>query len=171
MAQSELKELKDQLQELLQQATFMDLMQRIFCPYLDQFVAIFIDDILVYSSDVVTHEQHLRSVLQTLQEHKLYAKFSTCEFWIEKVNFLGHVVTREGITVDPAKMEAVTRWTPPKSPIEVSSFLGLAGYYRQFIKDFPKIAGPLTQLTRKAVEFKWSEKCEKSFQELKHQLT
>ncbi|KAI5654941.1 hypothetical protein M9H77_32128 [Catharanthus roseus] len=84
------------------------------------------------------------------------------------VNFLGHVVTRKGITVDPAKVQAVTRWTPPKTLTEVRSFFGLAGYYQQFIKDCAKIAGPLTQLTRKDVEFKWLEKCEKSFQELKH---
>ncbi|KAI5649734.1 hypothetical protein M9H77_35739 [Catharanthus roseus] len=152
-------------------ATFMDLMHRVFNPYLDKFVVIFIDDILVYSPNPEVHEQHLRKVLQTLREHKLYAKFSKCEFWMSQVTFLGHVITQEGISVDPAKVEAVTYWTQPKTPTEVRSFLGMAGYYRRFIQDFSRIAGPLTQLTRKAIKFEWTEKCERSFQELNNRLT
>ncbi|KAI5659164.1 hypothetical protein M9H77_27957 [Catharanthus roseus] len=93
------------------------------------------------------------------------------EFWMSQVTFLGHVITQEGISVDPAKVEAVTYWTQPKTPTEVRSFLGMAGYYRRFIKDFSRIAGPLTQLTRKATKFEWTEKCERSFQELKNRLT
>nr|XP_027067807.1 uncharacterized protein LOC113693474 [Coffea arabica] len=115
---------------------FMDLMHRVFKPYLNQFVVVFIDDILVYSKTHEDHERHLRLVLQTLKEHQLYAKFSKCEFWLDKVSFLGHVISRDGIAVDPAKVKAVTEWKRPESPIEVRSFLGLAGYYRRFIKDF-----------------------------------
>ncbi|KAI5667998.1 hypothetical protein M9H77_17851 [Catharanthus roseus] len=106
-----------------------------------------------------------------LREHKLYAKFSKCEFWMSQVTFLGHVISQEGISIDPAKVEAVTHWTQPKTPTEVRSFLGMARYYRRFIKDFSRIAGPLTQLTRKATKFEWTEKCERSFQELKNRLT
>ncbi|KAI5651005.1 hypothetical protein M9H77_37010 [Catharanthus roseus] len=98
---------------------------------------------------------------------KVYA-LDGLAFWMSQVTFLGHVITQEGISVDPAKVEAVTYWTQPKTPTEVRSFLGMAGYYRRFIKDFSRIAGPLTQLTRKAIKFEWTEKCERSFQELKN---
>ncbi|XP_071900988.1 uncharacterized protein [Coffea arabica] len=108
-------------------AAFMDLMHRIFKPFLDRFVVVFIDDILVYSKTREEHEQHLREVLQTLREHQLYAKFSKCEFWLDKVSFLGHVISKEGIAVDPAKVEAVTEWKRPENPTEIRSFLGLAG--------------------------------------------
>ncbi|XP_071900995.1 uncharacterized protein [Coffea arabica] len=152
-------------------AAFTDLMHRIFKPYLDRFVVVFIDDILVYSKTREEHEQHLKEVLQTLREHQLYAKFSKCEFWLEKVSFLGHVISKEGIAVDPAKVEAVTEWKRPDNPTEIRSFLGLAGYYRRFIKDFSKLASPLTDLTKKGGRFLWSDKCETSFQELKRRLT
>ena len=110
-------------------------------------------------------------VLQILRDHQLYAKFSKCEFWLEKVAFLGHVISREGIVVDPAKVEAVTEWKRPETLTEIRSFLGLAGYYRRFIKDFSKLASPLTDLTKKNCQFLWSDKCENSFQELKRRLT
>ncbi|XP_071920658.1 uncharacterized protein [Coffea arabica] len=152
-------------------AAFMDLMHRVFKPYLDRFVVVFIDDILVYSKTCEEHEEHLSVVLQTLREHKLYAKFSKCEFWLEKVVFLGHVISHEGISVDPAKVEAVTNWKRPENPTEIRSFLGLAGYYRRFIKDFSKLAGPLTDLTKKYGQFIWNARCETSFQELKRRLT
>ena len=113
----------------------------------------------------------MRLALQTLKEHQLYAKFSKCEFWLSKVHFLGHVVSAEGISVDPAKIEAVNDWKAPRSVTEVRSFLGLAGYYRRFVEGFSKIAAPLTALTRKGKKYEWTEKCEESFCELKRRLT
>jgi hypothetical protein len=152
-------------------AYFMDMMNRIFRPCLDQFVIVFIDDILVYSKNEEEHERHLDTVLKALREHKLYAKFSKCKFWEKKVHFLGHVITKEGIAVDPEKVRAVQEWKQPEDVTEIRSFLGLAGYYRRFIQHFSRIASPLTQLTRKNVEFNWSAKCEEAFQRLKHLLT
>ncbi|XP_021763806.1 uncharacterized protein LOC110728472 [Chenopodium quinoa] len=127
----------------------MDLMHRIFRPYLDKFVVVFFDDILVYSSSKEDHEDHLRKVLQLLREHQLYAKLSKCEFWLEEVAFLGHVTSKEGVSVDPAKVQAVQEWPTPKNVSEVRSFLGLAGYYRRFLKDFSKIARLMTNLMKK----------------------
>ncbi|KAJ4717071.1 Retrotransposon protein, putative, Ty3-gypsy subclass [Melia azedarach] len=150
-------------------AAFMDLMNRVFKDYLDKFVIVFIDDILVSSKSKEEHEGHLRMVLQVLREKQLYAKFK-CEFWLHRIAFLGHVVSSEGISVDPSKIEAVVDWPRPTNSGEVRSFLGLAGYYRRFVEGFSRIATPLTQLTRKNVKFQWSDECEKSFQELKHQL-
>ncbi|KAL4011133.1 hypothetical protein IC575_028180 [Cucumis melo] len=151
-------------------AVFMDLMNRVFKDFLDQFVIVFIDDILIYSKTEAEHEEHLHQVLETLRAHKLYAKFSKCEFWLKKVTFLGHVVSSEGVSVDPAKVEAVTNWPRPSTVSEIRSFLGLAGYYRRFVGDFSRIASPLTQLTRKGTPFVWSPACESSFQELKQKL-
>ncbi|CAA0810269.1 Uncharacterized mitochondrial protein AtMg00860, partial [Striga hermonthica] len=152
-------------------AVFMDLMNWVFHPFLDQFVIVFIDDILVYSRDIDQHKEHLRIVLETLRREKLYAKFSKCEFWLNRVAFLGHIVTSRGIEVDPNKIEAVSKWDTPRSAADVRSFLGLAGYYRRFIEGFSKIAQPLTNLTKKALRFEWSPRCEESFQELKRRLT
>ena len=150
---------------------FMDLMNRVFRPYLDRFVIIFIDDILVYSRSELEHERHLGLVLQTLRQYQLYAKFSKCEFWLSRVGFLGHVVSADGIYVDPQKVEAVANWEQPTTMTEVRSFLGLSGYYRRFIEGFSKIAGPLHCLTRKGVKFEWTGRCEGSFQTLKEKLT
>ena len=110
-------------------AAFMDLMNRVFRDYLDRFVIVFIDDILVYSKSKKEHEYHLRLVLQRLREHQLYAKFDKCKFWLEEVAFLGYIVTREGISVDPEKIKAVAEWPRPTNVTEIRSFLGLAGYY------------------------------------------
>ncbi|KAL4018449.1 hypothetical protein IC575_022045 [Cucumis melo] len=151
-------------------AVFMDLMNRVFREFLDTFVIVFIDDILIYSKTEAEHEEHLRMVLQTLRDNKLYAKFSKCEFWLKQVSFLGHVVSKAGVSVDPAKIEAVTGWTRPSTVSEVRSFLGLAGYYRRFVENFSRIATPLTQLTRKGAPFVWSRACEDSFQTLKQKL-
>ncbi|KAL0544475.1 hypothetical protein IC582_019591 [Cucumis melo] len=151
-------------------AVFMDLMNRVFREFLDTFVIVFIDDILIYSKTEAEHEEHLRMVLQTLRDNKLYAKFSKCEFWLKQVSFLGHVVSKAGVSVDPAKIEAVTGWTRPSTVSEVRSFLGLAGYYRRFVENFSRIATPLTQLTRKGAPFVWRKACEDSFQNLKQKL-
>ncbi|KAL4023074.1 hypothetical protein IC575_016822 [Cucumis melo] len=151
-------------------AVFMDLMNRVFREFLDTFVIVFIDDILIYSKTEAEHEEHLHIVLQTLPDNKLYAKFSKCEFWLKQVSFLGHVVSKAGVSVDPAKIEAVTGWTRPSTVSEVRSFLGLAGYYRRFVENFSRIATPLTQLTRKGAPFVWSKACEDSFQNLKQKL-
>ena len=152
-------------------AAFMDLMNRVFQPYLDRFVIVFIDDILVYSGSSEEHSKHLRIVLQTLRERQLYAKLSKCQFWLDRVAFLGHVISVEGVSVDPQKIEAVVNWKPPKNVSEVRSFLGLAGYYRKFVEGFSKIAAPLTKLTRKDVKYDWVDACQKSFDELKGRLT
>ena len=152
-------------------AAFMDLMNRVFREHLDEFVIVFIDDILIYSRNQEEHEEHLRLTLQILKKHQLYAKFSKYEFWLSKVHFLGHVVSAEGISVDSAKIEAVIDWKAPRSVTEVRSFLGLAGYYRRFVEGFSKIAAPLTALTRKGKKYEWTQKCEESFQELKCRLT
>ena len=125
-------------------AYFMNLMNKVFMDELDKFVVVFIDDILIYSKSVQEHEQHLRVVLEKLRANKLYAKFSKCEFWLEKVAFLGHILTAEGVTVDPEKVEVVSNWQQPTNVSEIRSFLGLAGYYRRFIEGFSKIARPMT---------------------------
>lgn len=150
---------------------FMEYMNRIFHPYLDNFVVVFIYDILIYSKSEEDHAGHLRIVLQVLREKKLYAKLSKCEFWLKEVSFLGHVISSGGIAVDPAKVDAVLQWETPKSATEIRSFLGLAGYYRRFIEGFSKLALPLTQLTKKGQSYVWDAACEKSFVELKKRLT
>ncbi|GJX93646.1 reverse transcriptase domain-containing protein [Tanacetum coccineum] len=151
-------------------AVFMDLMNRVCKPYLDKFVIIFIDDILIYSKTKEEHEIHLKLVLELLRREKLYAKFFKCEFWLQEVHFLGHVVNQSGIHVDPSKIEAVENWKAPTTPSEVRSFLGLAGYYRRFIVNFSKIAKPLTSLTQKNQKYEWGKKEEEAFQTLKNNL-
>ncbi|VVA39016.1 PREDICTED: retrotransposon, partial [Prunus dulcis] len=152
-------------------AAFMDRMNRVFRRYLDRFVIVFIDDILLYSKSQKAHMKHLERVLQTLRKKKLFAKFSKCQFWLDRVKFLGHVISTEGVYVDPQKIEVVVNWPQPTSVTEVRCFLGLAGYYRRFVEGFSTIAAPLTRLTRKGVKFEWSDECEKSFNELKTRLT
>ncbi|GJR48196.1 putative nucleotidyltransferase, ribonuclease H [Tanacetum coccineum] len=151
-------------------AVFMDLMNRIFHEYLDKFVIVFIDDILVYSKSEEEHEQHLRIVLEILRQKKLYAKFSKCEFWLQQVAFLGHIVSADGIIMDPSKVEAITKWPRPTTVTEVRSFLGLAGYYRRFVEGFSRLALPLTQLMRKGEKFVWTDERQESFEELKRRL-
>ncbi|GJV76398.1 putative reverse transcriptase domain-containing protein [Tanacetum coccineum] len=151
-------------------AVFMDLMNRVCKPYLDKFVIVFIDDILIYSKNKQEHEEHLKLILELIKKEELYAEFSKCEFWIPKVEFLGHVIDSEGIHVDPDKIESVKYWASPKSPMEISQFLGLAGYYRRFIVGFLKIAKPMTKLTQKKVKFVWGDKQEAAFQLLKQKL-
>ena len=102
----------------------------------------------------------MRIVLQALEEHQLYAKFSKCEFWLTEVRFLGHVILALGASVDPKKVETVMRWERPKSVFEIRSFLGLAGYYRRFIEDFSRLVAPMMRLTQKGVKFEWDDFCE-----------
>jgi hypothetical protein len=145
----------------------MNMMNKVFMDELDKFVVVFIDDILVYSSTAEEHEQHLRVVLERLRQNQLYAKFSKCEFWLDEVAFLGHVLIAKGVVVDPTKIEAVKEWEQPHNPTDIRSFLGLAGYYRRFIENFSKIAKPMNNLLKKTNEFEWTPKCELSFQTLK----
>ncbi|KAJ0704441.1 putative nucleotidyltransferase, Ribonuclease H [Helianthus annuus] len=152
-------------------AAFMDMMNRICKPYLDKFIIVFIDDILIYSKSKEDHAKLLHALLSLLRKEKLYAKSSKCEFWLEHVQFLGHLVNHEGIHVDPTKIEAITKWKTPESPTEVRSFLGLAGYYRRFIQDFSRIAIPLTKLTCKSFKFEWGLKQEEAFRIFKQRLT
>ncbi|KAK1602548.1 hypothetical protein QYE76_037397 [Lolium multiflorum] len=152
-------------------AYFMNLMNKIFMNFLDKFVVVFIDDILIYSKTEEEHEQHLEIILETLRQHKLYAKFSKCEFWLKEVGFLGHILSAGGIDVDPSKIKTVEEWKAPTTQTEVRAFLGLAGYYRRFVEGFSSIARPMTQLLKKDKKFEWTEKCEESFQTLKTRLT
>ncbi|GAB2281581.1 hypothetical protein Dimus_039480 [Dionaea muscipula] len=126
-------------------AAFMDMMHRVFKPYLDRFVVVFIDDILSEAQ----HMEHLKIALQLLRERQLYAKFKKCEFWLSSVAFLGHVISKDGVSVDKKKVEAVEKWARPTTVREVRSFLGMAGYYRRFVEGFSSIALPLNNLTRR----------------------
>ena len=152
-------------------AHFMYLMNSVFMPELDKFVVVFIDDILVYSCNEEEHAEHLRVVLSRLHEHQLYAKFSKCEFWLKKEPFLSHVLSEEGISVDPAKVQEVLDWKIPTSVHEVRSFLGLAGYYRRFIPEFSKISKPMTRILQKYEKFVWTPECEEAFHKLRTLLT
>ncbi|WVZ63546.1 LOW QUALITY PROTEIN: hypothetical protein U9M48_013170 [Paspalum notatum var. saurae] len=152
-------------------AFFMYMMNSVFLNELDKFVVVFLDDILIYSKDEKEHEEHLRIVLTRLREHKLYAKFSKCAFWVIEVGFLGYILSEKGVAVDPSKVECVLNWKQPKTVTEIRSFLALTGYYRRFIKDFSKTAKPMTSLTKKNARYSWSPNCEEAFQSLKKSLT
>jgi hypothetical protein len=142
---------------------FMYLMNKVFMEYLDKFVVVFIDDILVYSRSEEEHEEHLRLALQKLQENRLYAKLSKCEFWMKQVTFLGHIISKGGISVDPSKVQDVLSWNAPTSVGDIRSFLGLAEYYRRFIEGFSKISKPMTELLEKDKKFEWISACKASF--------
>src|SRR4051794_31707459 len=146
-------------------------MNSIFMEYLDKFVVVYLDDILIYSKNEEEHAEHLRLVLMKLREHRLYAKFSKCEFWLPEVTYLGHVISAKGIAVNPERVQAVLDWTPPESVKQVRSIVGLASYCRRFIENFSKVAKSLTELLKKDKKFEWTPKCEESFQELKRRLT
>ncbi|GKB38950.1 putative reverse transcriptase domain-containing protein [Tanacetum coccineum] len=151
-------------------AVFMDLMNQVCKPYLDKFVIVFIDDILIYSKSKEDHEVHLKLVLELLKKEKLFAKFSKYEFWLQEVCFLGHVVNKNDIHIDPSKIEAAKTWKTVKTPFKIRSFLGLAGYYRRFIMKFSKIAKPLTSRTQKNQRYEWGAEQEEDFQTLKDNL-
>jgi ribonuclease HI len=150
---------------------FMYLMNIVFIDYLNKFVVVFIDDILVYSQNEQEHEEHLRKVLQRLRDCQLYAKLSKCEFWISEVLFLGHIINQEGLVVDPKKVASILDWKAPKDVRGIKIFIRMVGYYRRFIEDFSKIARPMTALLAKKVEFKWTPACQESFEMLKQKLT
>nr|GEX03991.1 putative reverse transcriptase domain-containing protein [Tanacetum cinerariifolium] len=149
---------------------FMDLMNRVCKPYLDNFVIVFIDDILVYSKDEEEHEKHLTIILELLKKKRLYAKFSKCAFWLDSIQFLGHMIDHNGVLVDPTKIEAIRNWVAPTMPTEVRQFLGLACYYRRFIEGFSMISKPLTKLTQKDKKYDWGKEEEEAFQTLKQKL-
>nr|GEV59094.1 putative reverse transcriptase domain-containing protein [Tanacetum cinerariifolium] len=151
-------------------AVFMDLMNRVCKPYLDKFVIVFIDDILIYSKNKEDHEKHLKIILELLKNEKLYAKFSKSDFWRKSVQFLGHVIDSNGVHVDPAKVEATQNWSTPTTPTEVKKLLGLAGYYQRFIEGFSLISKPLSKLTQKNKKYEWSMEEEEAFQTLKQKL-
>jgi hypothetical protein len=142
---------------------YMDLMNKVFMEYLDKFVMVFIDDILICSRSEEENEEHLRLILKKLWDHKLYAKLSKCEFWLKQVAFLGHVISKGGMSVDPSKVQDVLSWKAPTSVGDIQSFLGLAGYYQRFIEEFSKISKPMTELLEKEKKFKWTPACEASF--------
>jgi hypothetical protein len=152
-------------------AYFMYLMNKVFMEYLDKFVVLFIDDILILSKTEEEHEKHLRLVLERIRSNQLYTKFSKCEFWLTKVTFLGHVISAGGVSVDLGKVRGLLNWMPPTNDSEIQSFLGLAGYYRRFIKDFSRIAKPMTKLLDKNKAFEWTGECQASFEELRKRLT
>jgi hypothetical protein len=152
-------------------AQFMYLMNYVFMGELDKFVVVFIDDILVFSKGTEEHEEHLSIVLQRLRDHQLHAKFSKCKFWLSKVQFLGHVISLEGIFVDPGKVREVLDWKPPMTVHQVRNFLSLADYYRRFIPNFSKIAKHITNLLKKDEKFVWNTKRDEAFQTLKKLLT
>jgi hypothetical protein len=147
--------------------TFMCLMNSIFSQYLE---LVFIDDILVYSKTKEEHKEHLRIVLQNLRKHKLYAKFDKCDFYQKKIQYLGHVISLEGIAVDPEKIRAIMEWLIPKDVVDIRSFMGIIGYYCRFIEGFSKIAYPITSLQKKGTKFNWSQKCQDIFNKLKELL-
>jgi hypothetical protein len=152
-------------------ATFMCLMNNVLSEFLNKFVLVFIDDILIYSKNREEHEEHLRVVLLVLREHHLYAKFSKFNFFQKQIHYLGHVIFEEGVAVDPNKIRSIMEWPTPKDVSDIRSFMGLAGYYRRFIKGFSKIGCPITTLQKKGDKFTWTQECEEIFQSLKHLLT
>jgi hypothetical protein len=153
-------------------AYFVYLMNKVFMEFLDKFVVVFIDDILVYSRSEEEHEEHLHLALQKLWENRLYAKLSKCEFWMKQVSFLGHVISKGGgISVDPSKVQDVLTWNVPTSVSDIQSFLRLAGYYWRFIEGFSNISKPMTELLERDKKFEWTSACEARFQELKKRLT
>jgi hypothetical protein len=152
-------------------AYFMYLMNKVFMEYLDKFVVVFIDDMLIFSKNEEEHDEHLHFILQKLRENQLYAKLNKCKFWLKEVSFLGHIISEGGISVDPSKVKDVLSWKTLQTISDIRSFLGLAGYYRRFIEGYSKISKPMTKLLVKGDTFEWTPRHETSFQELKKRLT
>jgi hypothetical protein len=144
-------------------AYFMYLMNKVFMEYLNKFVVVFIDDILIIPMNEEEHDEHLCLVLQKLRENQLYVKLSKCEFWLKEVSFLGHIISEGGISMDPSKVKDVLSWNTPQNVLDIQSFLGLAGYYRRFIEGFSKIDKPMTELLEKGKTFEWTPRRETIF--------
>jgi hypothetical protein len=134
----------------------MSLMNGVFREYLDRFIQVFLDDILIYSRMMEEHDEHLRLVLQCLRGHKLYGKLSKCSFYQSRIHYLGHVISGKGIVVDPAKVEAIMEWPTPTNVTEVHSFMGLVGYCRRFVEGFSRIANPIMEVQKKNTKFVWN---------------
>ena len=128
--------------------------------YLDKFVLVFLDDILIYSKNEEEHEEHLRIALQFLREHKLYAKLRKCDFYKDKIHYLGHIISDEGISMDPEKIVAIINWKNPRNVTYVRSFMGLVEYYRRLIEGFSKVVHSITSLQKKGIKFEWTPRCE-----------
>ena len=150
---------------------FMCMMNSIFSKYLDKFVLVFIEEILVYSKSKEDNEEQLHIVLRVLREHQLYAKFSKCDFYKPQIQYLGHIISEKGIVVDPEKIKSIEYCPTPTSVTDIRSFLGLAGYCKNFIKKFSRIDCPMTTMQKKENKFLWTTKCKESFSELKQILT
>jgi hypothetical protein len=146
-------------------------MNGVFYEYLDKFIHVFIADILIYTWTREKYNGHLRLVLQCLRENKLYGKLSKCSFYQTKIHYLGHIISGEGIALDPTKFEAIMEWPTSTNVQEVRGFMGLVGYYRHFVEGFSKISNPIRELQKKNKKFVWAEKCVKEFQKLKELLT
>jgi hypothetical protein len=151
-------------------AAFMEAMNGMLHKYLDDFIVVFLDDILIYSKTEEEHERHLTLVLDSLWKNQFYAKLKKCAFWLPEVAFLGHVINQHGIFVDPKNVSSVVNWQRPATVNEIRSFLGLVGYYRRFVQNFSSIAKPLTRLAEKCVDFEWDNDCEVCFQTLNLKL-
>jgi hypothetical protein len=145
-------------------------MNDIFRPYLRKFVLIFFDDILIYSSSLEDHLCHLRAVFSLLRQHSLFVKKSKCSFASSSVEYLGHIVSKDGVAVDPSKIQAMVAWPIPKTIKALRGFLGLTGYYRKFVRDYGKISAPLTALLKKEA-FQWFDQASDAFSKLKHAMT
>ena len=152
-------------------ATFQSAMNAVFKPFIGRFVAVYLDDILIFSKTKEEHLAHLRLVLETLAKHKLYATISKCKFFQHELEYLGHLVGRDGLRVDPRKVQAVKEWPEPQNVHKLRSFLGLANYFRRFMEGYSTIVSPLTNLTKKDVQWDWSPKCQEAFEKVKTLLT
>ncbi len=149
-------------------ATFCTLMNDIFWEWLDDFVVIYINDILVFNNSMEEHVEHFRKVFQRLRINKLYVKFKKCKFKVMEMDFFGHKITQKGLKMDDHKVKAILDWEPPRSIFALKSFLGLASYYHKFIKNFAKITMPLTDLLKKSSKtYEWDETCNEAFETLK----
>ena len=151
-------------------ATFQRLMNDVFRPYLDEFVLVYLDDILIFSKDKDQHSRHLHIVLDLLRRHQLYAQPSKCQFFRDEVTYLGHIVGKGGLRVDPKKVAAVQDWTVPQDVGQLRSFLGLTNYFRKFLMNYSTIVAPLTKLTSKTSPWKWTKECQQAFIKVKHML-
>ena len=152
-------------------ATFQAAMDKMLGDFINDFVVVYLDDIMIYSKTLEDHEKHLRAVLERLREHKFYANLKKCDFMKSEVAFLGHIISADGIKVDPKKVQAVSEWDVPRDVRGVRSFLGLANYFRRFIQGFSKMVAPLTNLTKKDNSFVWTSECQDAFEKVKYSLT